>query len=127
MGEKNAASGRSATRASDLGLTLHKHRAKVKSVPCVCVCFPLRCLLRFFGNSRHCCSAEPTRVPFWQGARVLCWFSFVELEECCARVTLNVFVRYLDLGNANRLDARRLEIVAEGVPLYRHDVGVITS
>ena len=31
---------------------------------------------------------------------------------------VNVFVRDLDLGVVDRLDARRLEVVADGLPLF---------
>ena len=39
-------------------------------------------------------------------------------REAGARVMVNVFVRDLDLGVVDRLDARRLEIVADGLPLF---------
>ena len=39
-------------------------------------------------------------------------------REVGARVMVNVFVRDLDLGVVDRLDARRLEIVADGLPLF---------
>ena len=35
-----------------------------------------------------------------------------------ARVTTNVFVRDLDMGVPNALDGRRLEVVADGLPLH---------
>ena len=39
-------------------------------------------------------------------------------REAGARVMVNVLVRDLDLGVVDRLDARRLEIVADGLPLF---------
>ena len=39
-------------------------------------------------------------------------------REAVARVMVNVFVRDLDLGVVARLDARRLEIVVDGLPLF---------
>ena len=39
-------------------------------------------------------------------------------REGGARVRLNVFVRDLDLAEPNRLDGRRLEVVADGLPLH---------
>ena len=39
-------------------------------------------------------------------------------REGGARVRSNVFVRDLDLAEFNRFDARRLEVVADGLPLY---------
>ena len=39
-------------------------------------------------------------------------------REAGARVMVNVFVRDLDLGVVDRLDAWRLEIVADGLPLF---------
>ena len=40
-------------------------------------------------------------------------------REAGARVRTNVMVRDLDLGAFNRLDGRRLEIIADGLPLWR--------
>ena len=40
-------------------------------------------------------------------------------REAGARVRTNVMVRDLDLGAFNRLDGRRLEIIADGFPLWR--------
>ena len=51
------------------------------------------------------------------------------LPRSGARVMVNVFVRDVDLGVVDRLDARRLEIFADGFlfsvePVgHRHDVG----
>ena len=39
-------------------------------------------------------------------------------REAGARVMVNVFVRDLDLGVVDRLDAPRLEIIADGLPLF---------
>ena len=39
-------------------------------------------------------------------------------REGGARVRLNVFVRDMDLTEPNRLDGRRLEVVADGLPLH---------
>ena len=39
-------------------------------------------------------------------------------REAGARVMVNVLVRDLDLGVVDRLDSRRLEIVADGLPLF---------
>ena len=39
-------------------------------------------------------------------------------REAGARVTTNVFVRDLDMGVPNALDDRRLEVVADGLPLH---------
>ena len=40
-------------------------------------------------------------------------------REAGARVTTNMFVRDMDLGHFNALDARRLEVVADGLTLWR--------
>ena len=40
-------------------------------------------------------------------------------REAGARVATNVFVRDLDLGEFNGLDGRRLEVIADGFPLWR--------
>ena len=40
-------------------------------------------------------------------------------REAGARVRTNVMVRDLDLGAFNRLDGRRLKIIADGLPLWR--------
>ena len=40
-------------------------------------------------------------------------------REAGARITTNMFVRDMDLGHFNALDARRLEIVADGLTLWR--------
>ena len=39
-------------------------------------------------------------------------------REAGARVTTNVFVRDLDMGVPSALDGRRLEVVADGLPLH---------
>ena len=40
-------------------------------------------------------------------------------REAGARVATNVFVHDLDLGEFNGLDGRRLEVIADGLPLWR--------
>ena len=40
-------------------------------------------------------------------------------REAGARVSTNQFVRDLDLGEFNGLDARRLEVIADGLSLWR--------
>ena len=40
-------------------------------------------------------------------------------REAGARVATNVFVRDMDLATFNALDGRRLEIVADGLTLWR--------
>ena len=40
-------------------------------------------------------------------------------REAGARVATNVFARHLDLGEFNGLDGRRLEVIADGLPLWR--------
>ena len=40
-------------------------------------------------------------------------------REAGARVATNVFARDLDLGEFNGLDSRRLEVIADGLPLWR--------
>ena len=40
-------------------------------------------------------------------------------REAGARVRTNVMVRDLDLGAFDQLDGRRLEIIADGLPLWR--------
>ena len=40
-------------------------------------------------------------------------------REAGAQVRTNVMVRDLDLGASNHLDGRRLEIIADGLPLWR--------
>ena len=40
-------------------------------------------------------------------------------REAGARVATNVFVRDLDLGAFNGLDSRRLEVIADGLTLWR--------
>ena len=48
-------------------------------------------------------------------------------REACGRVSVNVAVRDLDIGVPDRADERRLEVVADGLPLFhgadcnRHD------
>ena len=54
------------------------------------------------------------------GSLVAHWLSHGDIfREAGARVRTNVMVRDLDLGAFNRLDGRRLEIIADGLPLWR--------
>ena len=39
-------------------------------------------------------------------------------------MTLNMMVRDMDLAVPHAHDTRRLEVVADGLPLHRHDFGV---
>ena len=55
-------------------------------------------------------------------------------REAGARVTTNVLVRDLDLGAPEATGARRLEVVADGLPLFgggpvghQHNVGVSSA
>ena len=40
-------------------------------------------------------------------------------REAGARVTTNAFIRDLDLGEFNRLDGRRIEVIADGLVLWQ--------
>ena len=52
------------------------------------------------------------------GRRGMLWNALL-CREARARVTTNMFVRDMDLGHFNALDARRLEVVADGLTLWR--------
>ena len=57
----------------------------------------------------------------WQGswvAGVSPWRQRPPCREAGARVRTNAFVRDLDLGVVGVLDGRRLEVVADGLPLF---------
>ena len=53
----------------------------------------------------------------WEGEGLL-WRVQPICREAGARVTTNDFVRDLDMGVPNALDGRRLEVVADGLPLH---------
>ena len=62
-------------------------------------------------QQRVCCGAEVER---WSQSQHGC-----AKKEVPARIRANVFVRDMDLAELNRLDNRRIEIVADGLHLFR--------
>ena len=66
-----------------------------------------------FGHHRAAC-----HVAGVLGRRGMLWNALL-CREAGARVTTNMFVRDMDLGHFNALDARRLEVVADGLTLWR--------
>ena len=80
---------------------------------------PQKALLRSQGGLGHHRSACPVAgvlgrrgFPLENVAARIC-------REAGGRVRMNVFVRDLDLPEINNLDERRLEVVVDGLPLFR--------
>ena len=72
--------------------------------------------LDVFGHHRAACAQA--EVLGRRGFALECAAAQV-CREAGARVATNVFVRDLDLGEFNGLDGRRLEVIADGFPLWR--------
>ena len=86
--------------------------------------FPFSCLFAAFGMAVY---STPLATTVQLAQQRVCWGAEVgrwsQSQHGCgreggARFRANVFVRDMDLAEHNRLDNRRLEVVADGLPLF---------